>query len=60
MQEEIDEEGPVTPVGGDQQQGQAGGDAEPVDNTYEKQDSESLTPELDNSVEKSALNINRK
>jgi hypothetical protein len=60
MQEEIDEEGPITPVGGDQQQGQSGGDAEPVDNTYEKQDSESLTPELDNSVEKSALNINRK
>jgi len=60
MEEEIEEEGPITPPGGDQQQGQAGGDAEPVDNTYEKQDSESLTPELDNSVEKSALNINRK
>jgi hypothetical protein len=60
MEEEIEEEGPITPPGGDQQQGQTGGDAEPVDNTYEKQDSESLTPELDNSVEKSALNINRK
>jgi hypothetical protein len=60
MEEEIEEEGPITPPGGDQQQGQSDGDAEPVDNTYEKQDSESLTPELDNTVEKSALNINRK
>jgi hypothetical protein len=60
MDQEMEEEGPVAPVGGDQQQGQPGGDAEPVDNTYEKQDTESLTPELDNSVEKSALNINRK
>lgn len=60
MDQEIEEEGPVAPVGGDQQQGQPGGDAEPVDNTYEKQDTESLTPELDNSVEKTALNINRK
>ena len=60
MDQEIEEEGPITPIGGDQQQGQPGGDAEPVDNTYEKQDTESLTPELDNSVEKTALNINRK
>ena len=60
MDQEMEEEGPVAPVGGDQQQGQPGGDAEPVDNTYEKQDTESLTPELDNSVEKTALNINRK
>ena len=60
MQEEIDEEGPITPVGGDQQQQGGGDQPEPVDNTYEKQDSESLTPELDNTVEKSALNINRK
>jgi hypothetical protein len=60
MDEEMEEEGPVAPVGGDQQQAQPGGDAEPVDNTYEKQDTESLTPELDNSVEKTALNINRK
>ena len=57
MEKEIEEEGPVAQPGDEQaQQGQV----PPEDNTFERTPAESETPELDNQVEKSALNINRK
>jgi hypothetical protein len=57
MEKEIEEEGPVAQPGDEQaQQGQV----PPEDNTFERTPAESETPELDNQVEKSAININRK
>ena len=60
MQKEIEEEGPVTPVGQEQQTDQSQEEVEPVDNTYDKDSMESETPQLDKDVEKNVVSINRK
>ena len=60
MQKEIEEEGPVTPVGQEQQTDQSQEEVEPVDNTYDKDSMESETPQLDKEVEKNVVSINRK
>ena len=60
MQKEIEEEGPVTPVGQEQQTDESQEEVEPVDNTYDKDSMESETPQLDKEVEKNVVSINRK
>ena len=66
MEKEIEEEGTTIsqPVSGDGQEtgaGQASATGvQPEDNTQERLSTESLTPQLDAEVEKSALGINRK
>ena len=60
MQKEIEEEGPVTPVGQEQQTDESQEEVEPVDNTYDKDSMESETPQLDKDVEKNVVSINRK
>ena len=59
MEKEIEEEGPVVQPGDEQAQGQQE-QASPEDTSVERTSSESVTPELDAEVEKSALNINRR
>jgi hypothetical protein len=64
MEKEIEEEGDsASPVlGGDANAAQTGADAEaePVDNTTDATGQESETPQLDDAVNKYALNINKK
>jgi len=66
MEKEIEEEGTAIsqPVSGDGQETGAGQTSatgvQPEDNTQERLSTESLTPQLDAEVEKSALSINRK
>ena len=59
MEKEIEEEGPVVQPGDEQAQEQQEQDP-PEDTSVERTPSESVTPELDAEVEKSALNINRR
>jgi len=66
MEKQIEEEGTAIsqPVSGDGQETGAGqasaAGVQPEDNTQERLSTESLTPQLDAEVEKSALSINRK
>jgi len=61
MDKQIEEEGPVVPVGQEQPQPEVTPEmAPPEDNTFEEGSSESLTPELDARVDKYSASLNNK
>ena len=61
MDKQIEEEGPVVPVGQEQPQPEVTPEmAPPEDNTFDEGSSESLTPELDAKVDKYSASLNNK